>query len=299
LNSMEMHTFAQKVRDALGKELGEAYSVELKEVKKNNGVILQGLMIQGREGNVVPTIYLETFYAAYEDGIPFSEVLRRIYEIYSEEMPRGKVDMEFFKSFCKVRDRICYRLIRRKGNEALLAEIPHVEFLDLAICFYYAYSSGTLGEGSILVYHSHMSMWGVKTQDLMRLAEENTPRLFPARLTPLSEVLNEIADVCGESEPSQEIPLTVLTNERRIHGASCILYPDTLKRLGEKSGKGIYIIPSSIHEVLLLERSGGESPAELKKMIYEVNRTHLAPEEVLSDNLYLYDPVEKKVKIIF
>ena len=95
---MEMHTFAQKVRDALGKELGEAYSVELKEVKKNNGVILQGLMIQGREGNVVPTIYLETFYAAYEDGIPFSEVLRRIYEIYSEEMPRGKVDMEFFKS---------------------------------------------------------------------------------------------------------------------------------------------------------------------------------------------------------
>lgn len=296
---MEMNTFAQKVRDALGKELGEKYSVELKEVKKNNGVILQGLMILGREGNVVPTIYLETFYAAYEDGVPFTEVLRRIREIYSEEMPRGKIDMEFFKTFCKVRDRICYRLIRIQGNEALLKEIPHVEFLDLAICFYYAYSSRSLGEGSILVYHSHMSLWGVGTQELMRLAEENTPRLFPARLSPMTEVLNEISEVCGECGPAQDIPLTVLTNESRIHGAACILYPDILKRLGEKSGKEIYIIPSSIHEVLLLARTGREKPAELKRTIYEVNRTHLAPEEVLSDNLYLYDPVEKKVKIIF
>lgn len=296
---MEIDVFAQKVRDALRKELGEEYSVELKEVKKNNGVLLRGLTILGREGNVVPTVYLETFYAAYEDGVPFSEVLRRIHEIYSEEMPRGKIDMEFFRTFCKVRDRICYRLIRIKGNEALLKEIPHVEFLDLAVCFYYAFSSASLGEGSILIYHSHMSLWGVRTQDLMRLAVENTPRLFPARLSPMSEILNEISDVRGEGVPARDIPLTVLTNERRIHGAACILYPEILSRLGEKCGKGIYIIPSSIHEVLLLERSEEEKPAKLKKMICEVNRTHLAPEEVLSDNLYLYDPVEKKVKIIF
>lgn len=296
---MEINEFAYKVCEAVTKELGEEYRVELKEVRKNNGVLLHGLLILNCGGNLIPTIYLETFYAAYEDGVSFGEVIRRILEIYREETPRGNIDMEFFKSFSKVKDKICYRLIRRKGNEELLREIPYVEFLDLAICFYYAYSSRALGEGTILIYNSHMEMWGVKIQDLMRLAGENTPRLYPGKHSPMTAILEEIMETGGRSIPEGKLPLSVLTNGRRIYGAACILYPGILEGIADKNKKSLYIIPSSVHEVILLEESEKTVPAEIRKMIYEVNRTHVTPEEVLSDNLYFYDYSEKKVKIIF
>ena len=150
---MEMKEFAQKVLVAVKGKLGEGYRVEVKEVRKNNGILLHGLVILSETKNVVPTIYLEIFLAAYEDGVPFLKIIDKILDVYQEEMPKGNVSMEFFKEFDKVCDRICYRLIRRKGNEALLEEIPHVEFMELAICFFYSYQGGALGDGSIPIYN--------------------------------------------------------------------------------------------------------------------------------------------------
>lgn len=295
---MEINEFAQKVRRAVERELGEEYRAELKEVRKNNGVMLHGLLILSAERNVVPTIYLETFHAAYEDGVTFGDVLTRILEIYREESPDGNIDMNFFRSFDRVRDRICYRLIRKQHNEGLLQEIPYVDFLDLAICFYYAYSGRTLGEGTILIHNSHMKHWNVGLKDLMRHAAENTPRLFPGMLMPMREVLEEMLEFHEDCRTEEEIPLNVLTNNRRSHGASCILYPGLLERIAERNRKSFYIIPSSIHEVLILEETGAEEPDEIRNMICEVNREHVAAEEVLSDNLYYYDFSSKNVKII-
>lgn len=297
---MEIIEFAQKVRRAVEKELGGAFRTELKEVRKNNGVLLHGLMIMPEGSNVAPTIYLETFHAAYEDGVTFREVLDRILEIYREELPGEKIDMNFFKSFEKVRDRICYRLIGRQGNEALLDRIPYVEFLDLAVCFYYAYSGRALGEGTILIHNSHLEYWNVGVKELMSLAQKNTPRIFPGRLSPMREMLEEVMGLREElpEEQDGEIELAVLTNARRLHGAACILYPGMLERIGELKKNSFYIIPSSIHEVLILEKTGLERPEELKAMIREVNGQHMAAEEVLSDNLYYYDLMDKIVKII-
>lgn len=295
---MEINEFAQKVRRAVERELGEKYRIELKKVQKNNGVMLHGLLILSAERNVVPTIYLETFHAAYEDGVTFGDVLDRILAIHREETPAGNIDMDFFGSFDRVRDRICYRLIRKQHNEELLRDIPYVDFLDLAICFYYAYSGRTLGEGTILIHDSHMEQWNVKVKDLMRHAAENTPRLFPGILMPMREVLEEMLEFHEECRTEEEIPLNVLTNSKRSHGASCILYPGLLERIAERNGKNFYIIPSSIHEVLILEETGAEEPAEMRDMIREVNREHVATEEVLSDNLYYYDLSSKSVKII-
>ncbi|MCM1025755.1 MAG: DUF5688 family protein [Roseburia sp.] len=296
---MDIKRFAEKVREAFEKKLGGAYRVEVKEVRKNNGVLLHGLLILSGVGNVVPTIYLETFYAAYEDGIPLTEILNRIFEIYREETPRGSVDMEFFRDFRKVGDRICYRLIRKKDNESLLEDIPYVEFLDLAVCFYYAYNDSRLGEGSILIHNSHLEFWNVKVRDLMRCAEKNTPRLFPGRVTPMNEVLREVMEMERIPETGEPIPLAVLTNERRIHGAACILYPGMLEMLAGRKRQGFYVIPSSIHEVLLLDPQEGESTDQLRRMIYEINREHVAPEDVLSDNLYFYNPAARAMEIIF
>lgn len=300
---MEINEFAVKVCNAVKRELGEEYRTELREVRKNNGVMLHGLLVRSRAHNVAPTIYLEGFLEAYEAGATFASIVRRLVGIYREDVPGDGIDMAFFQDFEKVRDRICYRLIGRRGNGELLEEVPHIEFLDLAICFYYAYRGEALGEGMILIHHSHAGMWGISARELFGLAESNTPRLFPWECSSLEDILAgtadqspECGDACGEPEG---MPMCVLSNRKRIHGAACMLYPRVLEDMAERLQSGFYILPSSIHEVILLTCPQGDRTAELRRMIREVNGTQVAPEEILSDNLYYYDFIEKKVKIIF
>lgn len=304
---MEIGVFVKKVCNAVEQALGGEYSVECREVRKNNGVLLHGLTILPKHRNLSPTIYLDCFWEAYEAGMPFASVIRRILAIYREDMPREDIDMKFFQRFGGVKDRICYRLINREENAELLEEIPHIEFLDLAVCFYYAYQSKMLGEGNILIDNSHMEMWRTSTSELLELAQVNTPRLYPCLCLSMQEILHE---VMGQEERGGgtefrdfrgiDIPMSVLSNAKRIHGAVCMLYPKVLEKLAAEWRENFYILPSSIHEVILLKEAeaGPEAEGALKRMIVEINRTQVAPEEVLSDHLYCYDFNEKKVRIV-
>lgn len=301
---MRMDEFAGKVCAAVEEKLGGGVHTEVRKVRKNNGVLLHGLLISSEGQTVVPTIYLEPFLEAFESGAPFEEVVCRLLSVYREGTPQGGIDMDFFRSYGAVKDRICYRLVGRKGNEALLDEVPHVGFLDMAICFYYAYQGEALGEGSILIHNSHVEMWKVSAADLLAVARENTPRIFPWECSGMMDILNGLVGAekdsnglgaeDGMEKSGQAFPMKVLSNEKKIFGAACILYPGVLEEItGE--GQSLYIIPSSVHETILLPYDGEKSAAALKKMIYEVNRTQVAPEEVLSDSLYYFDSVRKEV----
>lgn len=296
---MEIKEFARKVCKTVSDSLGENYNVELKEVRKNNDVLLHGLTIQEKEYNVAPTVYLEYFWKAYEDGMSFSEVIDRLMTVYGQDGPACNVDMEFFRDFEKVQDRICYRLIGIEENRILLENVPYVEFLDLAVCFFYAYSGAVLGEGSIQIHNSHMKAWGTSVAELMRLARENTPRLFPGQCSSMDEVLEEIVgEMKQETALAREVPMKVLTNNRRLNGAVCMLYQGILEQIAEELKASLYILPSSVHEVILLAEEEAAKPRELKKMIMEVNSTQLAPEEILSNSLYRYDRTKKCVEKI-
>ena len=296
---MDINEFTRKVCGAVKEKLSGEYNVELKEVRKNNGVLLHGLLISSEGQKAVPTIYLENFFRAYEEGMTFAEVIRRLLDIYGQDVPAGIVDMEFFRDFEKVKDRICFRLIGRAGNEELLREIPYVDFLDMAVCFFYAYQGKELGEGSILIYHSHRKLWGCGIADLMELANRNTPLLFPWQCCAIEEIIGRmVKEEYRQELMAAEIPMQVLSNRQQLNGAACLLYPDVLEQLAEKSRADLYILPSSVHETILLADSGREEPEKLKEMIAEVNRTQVAPEEVLTDSLYRYDRAKKCVELV-
>ncbi len=96
---MEIYSFVMKVEKAIAERLGAEYRVEVQEIQKNNNVLLQGLLIHSKEQNVSPTIYLNSFWDAYERGIPFSVIIEKILSIYEEDTPKRNVDMSFFKCF--------------------------------------------------------------------------------------------------------------------------------------------------------------------------------------------------------
>lgn len=297
---MEMKEFAEKVRCKTEQLLGEEYKVTLQEVQKNNGVRLQGLLIMAKRNNVSPTIYLDHFLEAYESGVPLAELVDRILQIYREDTMQKSIDLSFFRDFEKVKRRICYRVINSAQNEALLKQIPHVPLLDLAICFYYALEDNAIGNGSILIYNSHMEMWHTCTAELMWAAQDNTPRIYPPECismgTMLAEVLKE--EEKKEAWITADIPMKVISNPNRLHGAACMLYPGLLKKVAELFKADFYVIPSSVHELIILPADSVEHPEELRELIGEVNRIHVEPEEVLSDNLYYYSRHDENIKII-
>lgn len=189
---MEMLVFATKVQHAVREALGEEYRVELKEVRKNNGVILQGLVIRRGEDNIMPTIYLNSFLAAYEQGITFADIIRKIVSVYRDDAVGKEIDISFFCDFEKVKDRICFRLVNKAKNKELLEKAPFIPILDLAACFYYACEEGGVINGVIPVYHSHLEVWGVTDRELFECAVKNTPKLFPCEIMPMKSALREM-----------------------------------------------------------------------------------------------------------
>ena len=298
---MEISTFIVKVQKAVREALGQEYAVELKEVRKNNGVVLQGLMIRKKEEHVMPTIYLNSFWEAYEGGVAFAEIIKKIVSIFREDGVGRKIDVAFFTEFDKVKDRVCFRLVNREKNVELLEKAPYIPMLDLAICFYYAFDSGGVENGMIPIYRSHLDNWGVSERDLMECAMENTPRLFPSEIIPMENVLGDLLQEIPEEmrqDIMQKVSMKILTNSRKTYGACSLLYPGVLERMAEQLNGDFYLIPSSVHEFLLLPKEQDRGEDELREMILEVNRTEISPEEVLSDHLYFFCKKEKEIRML-
>ncbi len=304
---MEIREFAQKVQQKIMKRLGGDASVDLIEVEKNNQVKLLGLSILPKGCNISPTIYLNSFWEAYEEGATMAMVVEKIMQVYGEDTPRQNIDMSFFKDFEKVKDRICYRIINCDKNKELFEKIPHIDYLDLAICFFYSYQGEELGKGSILINNSHAEMWGTNAEELFALAQCNSPQLFPWECHSMESMIETL--MCmeqGEEGAVQEpagqlladVPMQILTNVDKFHGAACILYPGVLEEIAGRLSANLYILPSSVHEVILIPDTGCLQGEHLKEMISEVNGTRVEPEEILADSLYYFDRTEKKVRII-
>ncbi len=297
---MNLEQFMKEVIARVQAVAGEEAGVYVQEVRKNNNVLMHGMTILRKGGNISPTIYLDGFYEMHKEGMDMECIVSKILALYVKGLPRGKVDMEFFRDFEKVKGRIVYRLVNREKNRELLERIPHVDFLDLAICFYYSYEHPELGEGMILVHNAHMEMWKTNHRELMRLAEHNTPKLMQSQLSSMDNALKDILDE-GQLEELREMQqetnryLYVLSNEKHSQGAAVILYPGILADIARHLGGSFYILPSSIHEVILLPDDGRSNGKELHEMIAEINRSQLQAEEVLSDYAYRFDAVTGKV----
>jgi hypothetical protein len=152
---------------------------------------------------------------------------------------------------------------------------------------------------SVQITNEHMDMWGIDEGVLYEIAMDNTvknlrPQCRTIREAILGIVRKQEPDGCSEEflmleQEVEEVPMYVLSNHNHYYGAAAIYYPGLLQQLGEKIGSDLLILPSSVHEVMILPVSGDENYQELNTMIAEINRTQIAPEEVLADHLYYYD----------
>ena len=291
---MEFNSFTTLVQREVEKRAGENYRVKLNDVMKNNGVVLRGITIRQDDSNISPTIYLNPYYDAYENGdTTLGTVIDEVIDTYERNKINRSIDMKFFLNYETVRSRIIFKLINTEKNRELLRDVPYIPFHDLSIVFQCLVSEERFGNASILIHNVHLQLWKVNARELYECALENTPLLQGYELADMNTVLEEMKALGGIDDEEiedmqQEVPMYVLSNKSRINGASCILYKDILKDFAMVVDKDLYVLPSSIHEVILLPSDGTQESEQLKEMVREINQSQVEKEEVLSDSVYYY-----------
>lgn len=304
---MTYQEFKQNIIYAIQTKLGSNTKVILQDVVKNNDLHLDGLTILSEQCNVSPTIYLNYYYKQYLHGMSLSEIYDDILLRYKCHAPKTSIDIDFFTDFGKVQRNIVFKLINYERNKALLQNVPHFRFLDLAIVFNCLIQCGPNNYGTILIYHNHLDFWHTTPDDLYALAMENTPHLLGYDLQNMAQVIENILSNDGfmdltESSTDSDaindlIPMYVLSSKTRFNGAVCLLYQNLLADIAAKYDSDLYIIPSSIHEVLLIPSNTSTSHAKLSAMVREVNTTQVLKEEVLSDHVYYYSRATGKLSM--
>lgn len=298
LNLMTYQEFKENILHTISAELGTGYRICIQDIIKNNDTHLDGLTILSENSNISPTIYLNYYYEQFLSNHSFSSVVKDILDSYQKNAPKENINICFFTDFDNVKNRIIFKLVNYERNSELLTKVPHIKYLDLALVFNCFIESSPQSCATILIHHHHLSFWNISAEDLYSLALKNTPELLPYQMQDMSEIVADLFhDTLTEQFPDVfcPSPMYVLSNITKLNGAGCILYEDLLSDIAEKVDSDFYIIPSSIHEVLIIPTAYAAPYEAICGMVQEINTSQLTREEVLSDSVYYYSRILGKI----
>lgn len=289
---MTYYQFIHEIEVKVQKEVRDDVTVCIHSAVKNNGTKRQGLTIAQKGVNIFPTIYLEEYYQQFQSGSSVDAIAGEILKLYGEVRFQRSFEGEFIKDYQNVKSKIVYRLVNREANKDLLKEVPYEEYLDLAVIFYVLLEVNTYGMASMMVRDEHLKMWDVSEKEIFRRACENTKRLLPCEFRTMYAMIEELT---GEDESGCEDVMYIMSNQLRSYGAATILYEGRLQEVGNNLKENFYVLPSSVHEVIIIPESATPGHEALNALVSEVNETQVDEEELLSNRAYYYDREKGKL----
>ncbi|MCQ4756922.1 MAG: DUF5688 family protein [Anaerostipes sp.] len=293
---------AEKFMDYLPEEF-KGMKMEVRPVEKVNQT-LDGLTMVGDGVKISPTIYINNMYDSYLKTEDLQGELVKAANIMNEAM-KDAPDMLPSVDLEKAKDNIVFQLINTEQNKQMLADAPNRQFQDLSIVYRWVMKVDETGVQSAVVRNSLAKQIGLSEEELFKAAVENTRRIFPPTVRSMNDIMREmftkdgmppeIADMMiGEMPPEQT--MWVISNERGINGAISMLYEDQLHDIAEKLETDLYIMPSSVHEVIAVSSDMGD-PNELAQMVAEINMDQVSLDERLSNQVYHYDKDLRKLSL--
>ena len=310
---MEYRDFVEQVKEQIQDFLPEKFAdaaVEVNQIVKNNDCVLDGLMVRTEESNIAPTIYLNPYFEQIQDGAELDDVLAQIASVYQSHYIDHDIDVSAVTDFDKIKEKIVCKLINEEANQQFLQDKPYSKLEDLAVVYQILMDKTGEGTATITITDNLMDGYGITLEELHDQALQNMDTLQPHSFKGMNETVAEMiaVDIAREQnvgmdeakemamQMMSDIPDTmyVLTNDTKVNGAAAILNDDIRQEIAEKVGD-FYMLPSSIHETLIIPKDAGMEFKELEQMVQEVNQTQVAPGERLSDHVYKYDAKEHEL----
>ena len=311
---MDFNEFKEEVKERIKDFLPDEYenaNVIINDVIKNNDTHLSGLVIRNDESGIAPTIYLEDFYNKYQGGESMDYILDHISFIYQEAMENGldidtKEAVQSITDYEETKGKIVPRVVNLESNEERLKGMPHTKMGDLAVTYHVALGRNEGGEMSVAISNEMFNRYGVTVDELHEKACENMKEISPTSFETMVETLANLMipgyedmtpDEKADARQQFDMPdpgMYVLSNSSKSFGAAAILDTETMDKIEAEVGD-FYILPSSVHETLIVPIRENMELSDLEAMVQEVNATQVAPNEVLSDHVYKYDSQNKEI----
>ena len=284
-------TFKTELIAVITKKLEAPYKVETYKAFKN-GKEIDAFTIRQKDTQATPTFYFKNLIEDYKNGSPVADIAEDVLEMYFFAIKNSPTNIDECQDFNIQKDNICYRVVNKESFKDQLPLIPHIDFFDLAIILYSVLSINDTNEMSFIVTNDMVRLWNTTPQELFILATKNTPRILPINITSLNALRFQI-DIPQHktiSDTIENLPhdyVYAITNDYRRNGFAGIFYPGVLKCLGKRFGN-FFLLPSSIHEALIVPETSNFPPEHLMEMVHDVNTEVVSPDEYLSDSVYQY-----------
>ena len=294
---MHYELFVELMESRLQEELGENYIVKRIMLPKNNKpayISLAVIQKEQKENGIGMAINPESIYRAYQAGRSFQDCLQYVTD---RILSGGKGVMKYSdiaEEMCsleQVRERIFPMLVSREWNQDGLDELPHRPFLNLEIIYYILFEMGD-ELGSTKITNTLAESWGMPEEALYSLAMENLEKAG-SRLASYEEVLG-IEGILPAEEKGR---MYVLSNPNNYRGAAEILSEKVLKQCADKLKRSFYLLPSSIHEMMVVPDKAEYTAEDLRDMVVQINRDEVMPEERLCDEVFYFDLEKNTLQI--
>ena len=257
----------------------------------------EGMVITPKGSNVGVTLNINNMYEAYENGKSLSEIIEKASDIAMKSLDnKPQFDMATLTNYDAMKEKLIVDVVSTKANKDMLANIPHKEMEDMSVVYRFEVGAFEDGRATILATNQMIETMGVSAEQLHADAMENAPKNHPAEIKGMLETFSEMMGASPEElilmgmnpSPADEKMIVASVPDKR-HGACVITYPHFMEDAAEKMGGDFFILPSSIHEVLLVKDDGSLTVEELKTMVMDINASEVQPEDKLTDNVYHYD----------
>ncbi len=284
----------KKIIDYLPEEKGN--KVHIEAVKKNNGVVLDSMTIIGDQA-ITPSLYLNQYYDQYLQGksmVPLLVNIAMDYKEAKQHIPQGTLEFEYEK----IKDNIFVAACNAEKNQELLEDVPHELCEDVALI--YKVRCQNFENATIQIKNSHLKMWGIDEQMLKTQAWESMKKELPAECMGMAKAFEMLTGIPlpDEAIPYGKEPLYVLTNQEKLYGAAYMFDQETMEKIAAELGGNLIVLPSSLHEVIIVKETEDVDLQELKDMVSGINETVVSEEEFLSDEIYRYDAEQQTLSVI-
>ena len=311
---MNYENFKKRVMREFLDYMPERYSdceLELRKVPKVN-TVLTGVVIRPKgkpRSYCSPTFYMERMYEQYLESDSFEKVMAN-QAIYLEEslkyLPKDIMTLDF----TTIRDKIVFQVVNTKENREMIELCPHRDLMDLSIVYRVIVSVDEHGVSGFLITNDIAEAEELSEKLLFSLAKKNTKKIFPFKRERIEETMCRMMRRWGSEERDaemafpgmQDVPekerVYVISNEFEFFGANALLYSDVLGKVVKKIGTDCYILPSSVHDLIVLSTDVFSERSKLINLVKETNKEHVKNSDRLSDSIYLYSIVDGSLQRI-
>ena len=258
-------------------------------VDKMQGQSYEAIQVMPPDSNVAMSINANQLYGMLQDTGDYDAVLKQAMDMAKsglDQMPA--VDVADLTDYSKAKQLLCVEVVGTEANQDMLSKVPHQEMEDMSMIYRLQLSESERGTSSVLVNHELLKQFGVSQEQLHQDALENSEKLRPPVMKTMAAVMAEMMGMPEDAMADMAPPLYVVTNESKVNGAAVMFYPDFMDQAAKQMESSFFILPSSVHEMLILPDEGANL-SDLKAMVMSVNETEVSPEDKLTDQVYHYD----------